>query len=130
VTEALSRINEAWLKGRPGDIAPLLHPTIVMVFPGFGGQIEGRDAFVAGFADFCANASVHEYREADHRVDVVVDTAVATFTYVMVYERSGERYRATGRDLWVFARQGGAWLAAWRTMLGVTEEPVGTLPIE
>ena len=41
----------------------------------------------------------------------------------MIYERSGERYRATGRDLWVFARQDGAWLAAWRTMLDLVEEP-------
>ena len=32
----------------------------------------------------------------------------------MTYERSGERSRATGRDLWVFARQDGEWLAAWR----------------
>ena len=123
VTEALERLNRSWLDGRPGDIAPLLHPAIVMVFPGFGGQVEGRDAFVAGFVDFCENAKVHEYTEADHRVNVVGDTAVATYTYVMVYERSSERYRATGRDLWVFTRQDGAWLAAWRTMLDMAEEP-------
>jgi hypothetical protein len=41
----------------------------------------------------------------------------------MVYERSGERYRATGRDLWVFGAQGNAWIAVWRTMLDMDEKP-------
>jgi hypothetical protein len=41
----------------------------------------------------------------------------------MLYERSGERFRATGRDLWVFQKQSGAWIAVWRTMLDVDERP-------
>jgi hypothetical protein len=123
VTAVLHRINQSWLAGRPEDLAPLIHPNIVMAFPGFGGRAEGRNTFVAGFADFCQHAKVHEYQEAGHQVDVVGDTAVATFTYAMVYERSGERYRVTGRDLWVFARQGGDWLAVWRTMLDLAEQP-------
>jgi hypothetical protein len=39
----------------------------------------------------------------------------------MVYERSGERYRSIGRDLWVFQNEGGAWIAVWRTMLEMEE---------
>ena len=46
-----------------------------------------------------------------------------TTAYEMLYERSGKRSRATGRDLWVFVRQGGEWIAAWRTMLDLTEQP-------
>jgi hypothetical protein len=104
-------------------LVPLLHPRITMVLPGFAGRAEGREAFVAGFEDFCANAKVHEYREADHQISVADDTAVASFTYEMVYEREGARYRAKGRDLWVFARPDGHWLAVWRAMLDVAEEP-------
>jgi hypothetical protein len=44
-------------------------------------------------------------------MDVVGDTAVVSFTYEMVYERAGNRSRATGRDLWVFVRQGDEWVA-------------------
>ena len=51
----------------------------------------------------------------------VLDTAVVTFLYEMVYERSGERYRATGRDLWVFQSQNAAWIAVWRAMLALDE---------
>jgi uncharacterized protein (TIGR02246 family) len=121
---AMERINRAWLERRPADLAPLLHPDMTMVFPGFGGRAEGRDANVAGFVDFCTHAVVHEYHERDRQIDVAGDTAVVSFAYEMVYERGGARSRATGRDLWVFARQEGVWLAVWRTMLDLAENPV------
>jgi hypothetical protein len=117
----MRRINQAWLAGRVDDLAPMLHPEIVMVFPGFSGRVQGRDALLAGFRDFCQNATMREFHEQDHQVDVVGDAAVVSFRYEMVYERSGERYRATGRDLWVFQNEAGAWIAVWRTMLDMEE---------
>ncbi len=124
VHAAMQRINRTWLEGRPNDLLPLLHPDIVTVFPGFAGRAEGREAIVAGFANFCGNATVHEYSESDHQVDVIGETAVVSFTYEMVYDRSGERNRVSGRDLWVFAREKGEWLAVWRTMLDMSEQPM------
>jgi hypothetical protein len=123
VAEVVRRINRAWLDGRPEDLRALFHPAVAMIFPGFAGRAEGRDTLVAGFADFCAQAKVHDYREADHQVDVVGGTAVASYTFAMVYERAGGRYHSTGRDLWVFGRHAGAWVAVWRTMLDVAEQP-------
>jgi Domain of unknown function (DUF4440) len=123
VSAAMQRINRTWLDRRPEDLVSLLHPDVTLVFLGFAGRAEGRDTFVAGFVDFCSNATVQEYREADHQVDVVGHTAVVSFTYEMVYERSGNRSRATGRDLWVFVRQGDEWVAIWRTMLDLAEQP-------
>jgi uncharacterized protein (TIGR02246 family) len=124
VAAAMGRINDAWLGRRPEDLAPLLHPDVTLAPPGFVGRAVGRAALVAGFADFCANATVHEYQEAGREVDVVGPTAVVSYTYEMTYEHGGGRYRATGRDLWVFCRQDGEWLAAWRTMLDIDEKPV------
>ena len=125
VSSAMQRINRAWLEKRPLDLAALFHADITFVLPGFAGRLHGREALVAGFVDFCRNATVHEYREADQAVDTIGDTAVASFRYQMVYERSGKRYRATGRDLWVFAREGDGWIAVWRAMLDVAEQPAG-----
>lgn len=118
---AMHRINQAWLNGRVEDLSPMVHPEIVMVFPGFAGRAEGREVFLAGFRDFCENATIHEFREQDHEIDLAGDTAVAAFQYEMVYERSGERYRVTGRDLWVLQFQDGDWLAVWRAMLDLEE---------
>ena len=59
--------------------------------------------------------------QESYQVDVAGDTAVVTFRYDMLYERSGQRYRSTGRDLWVFQKQGRGWIAVWRTMLDMEE---------
>ena len=119
---AMRHINQVWLKGRVEDLAPLVHPEIVMVLPDFAGKIQGRERFLAGFRDFCQNATIQEFLEQDQQVDVAGNTAVITFRYEMVYVRSGARYRANGRDLWVFERQEGAWIAIWRAMLEMEED--------
>ena len=93
VAAALARINRTWLDRRPEDLIPWFHPDITMVFPGFAGRAQGREAIVAGFADFCMNATVSDYHATDHQVDVIGDTAVASFAYAMVYERSGAEPR-------------------------------------
>lgn len=119
--EIMGEINRTWLSGRVNDLAPLLHPEIAMIFPGFSGRIRGREEFLAGFREFCENCRIHEFREEDQTVDVVSSTAIVSFRYQMKYERSGQRYQAAGRDLWVFEYQNKAWIAVWRTMLEMTE---------
>jgi ketosteroid isomerase-like protein len=119
----MRQINRVWLDGQVESLAPMVHPEIVMAFPGFTGRMQGREKFLAGFRDFCQNARIHEFRDHDHQIDLAGDTAVVTFRYEMVYERSGERYHTTGRDLWVFQNLGGAWIAVWRTMLDMEEKP-------
>jgi hypothetical protein len=121
--DAMRLINRAWLDGRVHDIAPAVHPEIVMVFPGFSGRARGREALIAGFRDFIVNAKIHEFHEHDHQTDIVGDTAVISFAYEMRYERSAAQYRVTGRDLWVFQRHGPGWVAIWRAMLDVNESP-------
>ena len=123
VLAILDRMNRAWLDGRPEAMLPWIHPEIKFVFPGFAGRIRGVEAFLAGFKDFCEHARVESFRESDHHADIVGETAVASFRFDIIYERDGGRYRSTGRDLWVFARQQEGWRAVWRTMLDVAEEP-------
>ena len=65
----------------------------------------------------------YAYDDADQLRIITQGTSVVSFAYEMVYERDGRRSRATGRDLWVFARQQGGWLAVWRTMLDLAEQP-------
>ena len=119
----MRRINQAWLNGRVDDLEPMIHPEIVMVLPGFAGGMQGRDHFLAGFRDFSDNARIHEFQEHDHQVDVVGEMGMVTFRYEMIYERSGGRYRATGRDMWIFQQQDRTWIGVWRTMFDLEEQP-------
>jgi len=122
VIELVHHINRCWLDQRPRDLEAVFHPDIVMVLPEFGGRCRGASELIASFEDFCANAKVHEYDESELSVDVIGNTATASFRFAMVYEREGCRYRSTGRDLWMFEAIDGEWRATWRTMLDVQEE--------
>jgi hypothetical protein len=124
IEEILQSIDAAWLTGNPEELHGLFHQSINMVFPGFSGRVVGREALIEGFREFCSTAIVHDYRTSEREVDVVDDTAVASFRFEMVYEREGVKYKSIGRDFWVFAGGSERWKAVWRTMLDVNEEPV------
>lgn len=121
VVEALKSINRAWLEGRYEELASLVHEQVVAVAPGFAEHIRGRDPFVAGYRNFMDTAVIQEFEERDFEIDVIGDTAVASYRFEMKYVRSGQSYIATGRDLYVFHSRGDVWLAVWRTMLDVEE---------
>lgn len=118
----MGRINRSWLEGSPHDLAALAHPAFVMRHPGFGELSVGSARLVEGFVEFREAASVQSFDEADHQVDVVGDTAVVSYRFEMLYALQAERRRSTGRDLWIFQRQGAEWLAVWRTMLDLQDE--------
>jgi hypothetical protein len=121
VLETMARINQLWRAGRIDELRPVIHPAIVMVLPGFSGRTHGRDQFLEGFRQFYQTATIHDFREIDMSADSTSGTAVVTFRFEMVYERKHERFRATGRDFWVFQRDATAWVAVWRTMLDLDE---------
>src|SRR5436305_12807389 len=97
VADTMRRINDAWVGGRVDAMTPLLHAEIVMVVPGVGVRVRGRDAFLAGFRGFVESATLHAFRPDEYQIDVINHTAVVSFGYEMTYERTGERWRATGR---------------------------------
>lgn len=123
VAATMRRINRSWLDGQVESLAAMVHPEIVMTFPDFTGRMQGREEFLAGFRDFCRNACIHEFHDHDYQVDVAGNTAVVTFRYDMVYERSRKQYQSSGRDLWIFQNEDNEWIAVWRTMLGIEEKP-------
>ena len=123
VRTAMTEIQAAWRENRPRDMIPYLHPDVMMALPKFAGQIKGRPLLVTSYSDFNKNARVIEYREFNQEVQIVADTAVATFEFEMTYEHGEYRGHSTGRDFWIFARDDDQWLAVWRTMMDVTDNP-------
>ncbi len=121
VHEVMSAINRAWRTNAPLTMTQHLHPDIVMKFPGFSGEVAGRDALIASFAEFTTNARVLEYQEKNEQINVIGDCAVVSFQFEMLYERAGYREQSEGRDLWVFQFISGNWVAVWRTMIEMKE---------
>ena len=122
VRVVMAAINRAWRENHPKEMQPFLHPDITMALPGFSATVAGRDVLLSSFAEFCSNARVLQYDETDEQAHVIGDTAIVSFRFTMLYERASYRERSTGRDIWVFQRQNGRWLAVWRTMIDLKDE--------
>ena len=117
VRNVLWRLNAAWREGRPEAMAPLLHPDVVIVPPGFTMTVRGREACVASYREFATRAEVTEYRVREPRIEVFGETAIATTGFEIAFAMEGRSYREAGHDVWVFVREGGAWLGIWRTLV-------------
>lgn len=118
VWELVQRMNDAWAKpGATEDLASFFREDIVMVNPDFANRTEGRDACVASYEAFCTQAAILDFKISNPGIDVFADTAIATYSYEIAYEMGGERFNDTGRDIFVFVRENGQWLAVWRTMI-------------
>lgn len=122
ISAALSRLIEAGMTGQLDELVSLLHDDVVMVFPGFAGRADGKAAVLAGFEEFSNTATVQGHEEQDQQIDIVGDVAVCSYRFIVTFERGGQAYRSTGRDLWVFRREAGTWRAIWRTMLDLADE--------
>lgn len=124
IRQIIKSINQAWLSDRLEELDQYLHPDVVFVQPKFAGRLEGRAACIGSYRDFCAQASVREYRDGEPTIDVYGSSAVATYPYNILYELAGESYRENGYDTFVFAKGEGGWRAVWRYMYihpGVSE---------
>ena len=120
----MERLSEAWQWGDLDTIAAAVVEDVVMVTPGIGERIDGREAFLAGFRDFFDNARLIAYADSDWDVHECGPTAVVSFTFEVVYERDGITYDSSGRDVWVLSLQDDEWRAVWRTMFDLSETEV------
>lgn len=117
IWQLVQRMNEAWAKDGPEELASFFHEDIVMVHPDFTQRTEGRAACVASYEDFRKQAAILHINIGNPGIDVFGDTAIVTYSYEIAYEMGGERFNDTGRDIFVFVRENDRWLAVWRTMI-------------
>ena len=113
----LKEITDSWVQGRPQDLEKHFHSDVVFVAPGFEQRLEGRVACVDSFREFCATAAVHNYTTSSPALDVVAETAIATYAFEIEYGLGSESFSEAGRDMWVFVRDQDRWLAIWRTIV-------------
>ena len=124
VWRLVQRMNDAWAKDGPEELASFFRQDIVMVRPDFTQRTEGRAACVASYEGFRKQAVILDFKISSPGIDVFADTAIATYSYEIAYEMGGERFNDTGRDVFVFVRENGNWLAVWRTMIISQSESV------
>ena len=123
VQRVLDRIQTSWRAGRPEEMAPFLAPDITFVFPGFSMRLIGRDRLIESYRDFLASSRLSSYREERRSIEGGQTAALAEIAFDMTYTRAGTDWRSHGIELWALERRGSGWIAFWRTMQELTEEP-------
>ena len=123
VLRVLDRIQHAWREGPLEDMTPVLAPDISFVFPGFSMRLTGRDRLIESYREFTAGARLRSYREDRRSVEGGSAAALVEVAFDMTYSRGGGEWRAHGIELWALERRPEGWVAFWRTMQELTEEP-------
>lgn len=118
IKRALHGLNQAWVKGHPEQVANYLHPAVVFASPDLRQRMIGREACLASYVDFCKLATIQDFHESACAIDVMGNTAVATYVFEIQYEMNGNTSHETGHDLFVFTREDSQWKVVWRTMVG------------
>ena len=121
VRAVLGRINDAWTRGRAEDIPHAMQDCFakdaIIKGPDFRTAGEGKETCIKSYQEFVKAASLREWLSSDPDIDVFGDTAVATYSWELRYEMHGQEQRDSGRDVFVFTRKDGKWLASWRALL-------------
>jgi hypothetical protein len=123
VQRVLDRIQTAWREGRPEEMAPHLSADITFVFPGFSMRLTGRDRLIDSYRDFLAGSRLRSYREERRSIEGGRSAALAEIAFDMTYTRAGSDWRSHGIELWALEQREKGWVAYWRTMQELTEEP-------
>jgi len=117
VKQVLRKINQAWTKGTIDDLAKWFHDDIVIAAP--DGRVMGRGskACIKSYKDFCENAQVSDFIEADSDIHLYRNTAVASYTYEISYVMSGKTHNEKGWEVFFFTQDEDMWVGVWRMVI-------------
>ena len=117
IRSLLSRINEAWLKGRTERLNECFHDDVVVRGPDLQEMGRGREPCVKSYEDFIRLATVREFKASEPVIDLFDSMAVATCPWEISYRMNDQDHHESGHDLLVLTCQKGKWQVAWRAVL-------------
>jgi uncharacterized protein (TIGR02246 family) len=117
VERLIRDLNAAWPEGRLEDVARCFDDEAVMVPPGGGELIRGRETIIGSFRGFLEAAKVHHFEVLDLTVAVFGSTACAVVPFQIRYELQGQIYDERGEDILVLMESAGEWRIVWRTQV-------------
>ncbi len=66
----LSKVNQAWLKGRPEELNECFHNDMLIEGPGFQETARGNEVCVRSYEDFIRQATVRDFKESEPDIDL------------------------------------------------------------
>jgi ketosteroid isomerase-like protein len=112
VWQTLQSLNRAWTTGKVDELKNYFHENMVAITPVDRQRREGRQACIDGWAQFVAGTTkIHHWKELDPQIQIYGETAVVTYYFDMSFDMAGKTIVSTGRDMFVFVKEGGRWWA-------------------
>lgn len=118
IRERITALNRAWTRADTRALEGLFHENMVMVMPGFSGEVSGSQACIESYLEFYRNTDILKFEEIDISIEVWGDTSVVYYDFEIEYAQAGERFVESGHDVLVFNYTLGEWRVVWRTLLG------------
>ncbi len=115
IRQRIEAANAAWFDGRPREVASLFAADAVFVAPDLETVVSGRDAIVQSYVDYVEHVPTHAFDVHATNIQVVGETAVATYTFTVRYTLEGTPHIEDGVETMVFANRDGDWRCIWRT---------------
>ena len=111
VWNSLRALNDAWTKGNLNDLKNYFHKNMVAITATDRERLEGKEACFTSWNNFAKAAKIHHWNELEPRIQIYGTTAVVTYYFDMSFDMGGQTVKLGGRDMFVFVKEGGKWLA-------------------
>jgi uncharacterized protein (TIGR02246 family) len=117
IWDLIRESNRARREGAIHELENVFDERAVIITPRIQGRIVGRDAIVKRYADFVSHARTDSFEEMEHCVDVIGETAVATYRFRIRYQIHSEEAPRdeVGQEIVVLHKRPDGWKIIWRT---------------
>jgi hypothetical protein len=120
IAELVGAVKHAVTQGDPNAMRTMLdeifHKDMVIRGPEFKLMAEGKLACIESYVTFARDASVLSFEISQPVIDLFDDMAVAKYDWTMRYALNGAEHNERGNDVFMFVRESGRWLVAWRAL--------------
>lgn len=109
----VKEMNRCWTAGWHEErFRQYIHPDAVAIVPATQGRLEGREAYVTGWRNFCEAAVIHEWKESGHKVQLFNGgkCAVVTYFFSLTFAVGAQKQTMLGRDMFFLVKEGLRWL--------------------
>lgn len=114
VLSTLKKLNDAWtIDKNINMLGEYFHKDIVVIEPGSVKRRIGKEECLEGWKSFIESNQINYWKESGHLVQVYNEgkLAIVTYYWEISCAMDGKDLISKGRDMFVFIKEDGKWLA-------------------
>ena len=119
IWKLMENINHTWIKDDPEKLKNFFHKDIVFLSQGFKEQGVGIDACIKSYKEFRKISKLEDFTVSNSRIDLFNNTAVVSYNFEIKYIIKQDIYNDKGRDMYIFTKEEGRWMAVWRMLMSI-----------